>query len=237
VRAACRTAPWTIRKEAIILTPDRSIRPFGFNLFCSLALIIVCSACSAPKAVPNEKEKEKPVIGQVKINTSNGEAIERKVPSREISYHIKWETAQVAAGDKGISAGRMDTVSGEMYDKGEVVNTFKADHADADRSKQLLILTGHVQVDSKGNQDASTVPVQGSQAPPAQKSARIVCERLEWHAVEKVFLGRRYYSGTVKAFHNIDLTGSYGVISGLDELWATPDLTHVGTPEMFKSSE
>jgi len=103
----------------------------------------------------------------------------------------------------------MDDVDGEAYERGQVASTFKADHASANRAEQILTLTGHVRAYSESQRTT------------------IACDKLEWHAKDQI----------VKAFGHIEVRGKFAILSGLDEVWATPELNYFASPAMFKRPE
>jgi hypothetical protein len=173
-----------------------------------LLMAVACHGC-APSA-PKSKlvDKVKPILKQpLTVVTPDGEATERSNgPGREPLYHVTWRNAKVDVSDKGPFAGRMEGVKGEMYHKGQVSNTFGADYANADRNTRLLTLTGHVQLISKADQIVLT------------------CDKVEWLVKEKI----------VKATGHVKAVGNFGSVGVADELWATPDLKVIATPDSFK---
>jgi len=156
-----------------------------------------------PKAPP----KPPPVLQQpLTVNTTGGDAtIRSNGPARAILYHIRWKDAALQVSDNGPFAGTMNGVTGEFYERGAIACEFSADHASANKDEDLLVLTGHARAYS-----------------PTQK-ATLSCDKLEWHAKEKV----------VKAFGHIEIAGVYDLL-GLDEVWAKSDLSYLATPAMFK---
>ncbi|HVT11612.1 MAG TPA: LPS export ABC transporter periplasmic protein LptC [Fimbriimonadaceae bacterium] len=167
-----------------------------------------CSGSAKQETKPKPAPKEKPLLDQpLTVNVPHGEAtIRGELPRRDLIYHITWGEGVIQVGNEGIFAGTMDAVSGEFYEKGTPASTFRADHAKADRATDTLTLTGHVTVVSK-TQDAT-----------------LTCDKVEWRNKEQI----------VKAFGHIEIRGGNGIISGLDELWATPKLDYISTPGMYK---
>jgi lipopolysaccharide assembly outer membrane protein LptD (OstA) len=112
--------------------------------------------------------------------------------------------------EEGVFSGTMERVSGEMFDQDSdvplVANTFRGDHAVALKETQALVVTGNITMISK------------------EQGVTINCDKVEWLAKEKI----------VKASGNVRIHGTYGEMSGLNEVWASPDFKHVATPGMFK---
>lgn len=140
------------------------------------------------------------------VESNNGEATIKDENLRPL-YHVKWQKAQVVASDKGIFATDMDNVQGEFFKDGRVSSRFQGDHARADRLKQLLVITG------------------GVRATSAEQGTDVLCDRLEWHAIEKI----------ARAFGNVRAHGSYGTLIGLNEAWASPDLQEIATPSLLQA--
>jgi hypothetical protein len=143
----------------------------------------------------------------VTVETTNGDATIRSPKTRDILYHVVWQKGELNVADSGIFAGSMDEISGEIYDKGNVLaSTFSADTASASKEKQLLTLLGHVRLNSK-----------------AQKST-ISCDKLEWHADVRM----------ARAMGHVVATGQFGTIGPQDEMWSNPDLKIISTPDLIK---
>lgn len=107
-----------------------------------------------------------------------------------------------------------------MYKDGSAANTFQADSARAEKDTFLtrpyvkfLTLTGHVRIDAHVTVDAK------------ERQTTLTCDRLEWYAKEKL----------MKAFGHVEVSGTLGQLSGLNEVWASPELKTIATPNMFKA--
>jgi hypothetical protein len=187
-----------------------------------ILLSLICLGCGGAKQTnePKKPPKEKPIIGdQLPVNLGPGDAMAReKTAARDPLYHVKWQSAVAQASDNGIFAGSMEGVTGEMYNKGQIANTFKADHARAERATDILTLTDHVQLDTKETVSESGGPLREI------RKATLTCDKLEWHGKEKY----------VVATGNVKVLGTYGALTGLNEVWATPDLKTIASPSMFK---
>lgn len=166
-----------------------------------------CAGGRRPKT-PDHKP-EKPIVERLVVNTGPGGATARAADAAHTpTYHIAWKSAKIDLSDRGLLGGSMEQVTGEMYAKGKPVNSFRADRAKADRKTQILSAEGEVLVFSK------------------EFAAKLACQRLEWDAKKNV----------VKAMGGVVLTGTngQGAVGPVPELWATPDLHLVATPDMFK---
>jgi len=177
-----------------------------------MLVVILCVGCGGgAKQVVKKPVKKKPVFDKpLPVYVTAGDAYNRKpAPSRALLYHIKWTEAQLQASDEGIFAGTMEGVTGEIYDKdgkGKVASTFKGDHAEAAKATLLLTVTNHIQIES------------------LDRKAMLTCDRVEWQGNEKMY----------KAFGNVVVRGTFGELTGLNEVWATDDLAFISTPDAFK---
>lgn len=173
---------------------------------------------------PPEKAQKNPLIpDHITVNTNAGNATVRSPESHDILYTAKWQGARVTAGAEGVLSGSMEGVEGELYDK-KRASTFKADDAVAHRESMKLTLTGHVTITA-----IDTGPHLGKE--PEVKRATLTCDKVE---VEWVTDEKKTTASVVKASGNVQVVGAFGTLSGLNEIWATPDLTTVATPSMFK---
>lgn len=126
---------------------------------------------------------------------------------RPIRYIVSWESTQLDYTlEQGASAGRLDNVTGKLFQDGKVASEFSADSAIADKSKNLLILEGNVKVRSL-----------------AEPSGRLDCKKLEWKTDEKL----------IKAHGNVTIEVKQGKIGPVGELWCLPDLKRAGTPGFY----
>ena len=119
---------------------------------------------------------------------------------------MRWKTAEMEIVEKGGGfTGLLHTVDGDIVNAGVVSSTFKGQRARMDRSKELLILEGAVEVHSID--------------PPAT----LYCDTVRYEADKKL----------IKAHGHVRLVGDMGTVSGLDEIWTTPELRQVATPDLF----
>lgn len=170
-------------------------------------LTVGCGGGSKPKKPENKPEK--PIVERMIVNTGPGAATARATDAAHTpTYHIAWKSAKIDLSDQGLLGGSMEQVTGEMYGKGKPVNSFRAARAKADRKTQILSAEGDVLVFSK------------------EFAAKLACRRLEWDAKKNV----------VKAMGAVVVTGTkgQGTVGPVPELWATPDLRIVATPDLFQ---
>ncbi len=125
---------------------------------------------------------------------------------RQTLWHIGWQSANIALVN-GKQSGVMFKVKGEAFEKGVVASTFIADHAEADRAADRLILDGGIKIESNTSH------------------AILTAKKVEWLADIKVF----------KASGDVLLDGPQGVVGPVDVLYADAKLKKVASSkEYFK---
>lgn len=120
-------------------------------------------------------------------------------------WTVRWETARIEYGGENQISGKMSEVSGEMYEKGTVANTFVAENAEAEKTSNKLILTGNIKVTSK---------VYGS---------TITCDKLVWNGNKNL----------VRALGNVKFKSNQYSAETFNELLASPKMNQIGTPDLF----
>jgi hypothetical protein len=171
--------------------------------------MVGCSKRSEKKVKsPDESSKSVAKEDPKRLYTGPGTATIREITgARPIRYTIEWQSSALdytQAG--GAIGGKLDKVSGKLYQEGREASRFAADAAIADKTRSSLTLQGHVVV--IGDKPAGTLN----------------CSRLEWHTKEKL----------VKAFGRVTINGDQGTVGPVDELWCFPDLKRAGTPGSFQ---
>ena len=101
----------------------------------------------------------------------------------------------------------MESPKGTIYDPGSVaVSNFKSINGEADPETKILKLTGDVVVTS------------------IKHKSTIRCDEVQYASNNRRL---------VKALGNVRVSGEWGTVSGLKEVWATTDLATFGTPDLF----
>jgi len=159
------------------------------------------------QAAPPEKKQDPELPKTIHAGSGSSEQYSEG-PKREKQWSVKWEEAQIDVTEQA-KLGRMQKVSGELFADGKPKGTYSADSGFADKGKNLLVLKGKVRISSND---------------PKLK-ATLLCDEVRYDADEKL----------VRARGNVRVESEQGNLSTLSELWATPDLTSFGTPDMFKT--
>ena len=205
---------WTTGRDAPrqICAEDAIDRLTRCKLAALLALAMFTFGCSGkgPRQVSEEPPKSEPPEESKRLYTGKGQATVRETSGeRFLLYVIEWEKTQLDYTlEQGASAGRLEKVSGTLYQEGSEASKFSADAAIADKAKGLLVLEGNVSIegltDPKGN---------------------LKCQKLEWKTNQKL----------LKAVGDVTLKSTNGTIGPVPELWCLPDLKRAGTPGFFQS--
>lgn len=139
------------------------------------------------------------------MQTGEGEAT-RLTEDGKPAYRVEFEQSNLAFDSKGIFAGSMQKVSGDLFGKGPKPTKFTADTGKADKIEERLELNGRIEVRSP--------------EPPGV----LRCDRLVWDAKNQ----------RIQAYGNVRFDGEAFSLGPASEVWASPDLSTVATPEMYK---
>lgn len=128
-------------------------------------------------------------------------------PNPERLWSVKWKSAEMdIKGKSGV--GRMEGVSGVIARDGRDVATYRAARALADQERKVLTLSGQVRITSLKD-----------------PKAVLTCDKVTYTGEDKI----------IKAQGNIRIESGMGTLTSGSELWATPDLSHAATPDLFRS--
>ncbi len=172
-----------------------------------MAAGLVLGGCGGKSEKASEEKKAPEVEAKEdskRLYTGAGETTIRETEGeRHVLYVIRWRETQLEYTlEDGPSRGQLQGVTGELYQGGISVSTFRGAQAVADKEKRLLVVTGGVVVEGM------------------DPKAKLECERLEWNTEKK----------QLKAQGKVKITFQEGVIGPSDELWCLPDLQRAGTP-------
>lgn len=139
----------------------------------------------------------------------SGDAIQRD-EKHEPVYKIAWESAQVRMDNKEQLGGTMELPKGTIYEVGsKPVSNFTSKEGEADPDSKLLTLKGEVVVTS------------------LKHKVTLRCDEIRYASNNRRL---------VRALGNVRVSGDWGTVSGLNEVWATTDLSTFGTPDLFPKS-
>lgn len=167
-----------------------------------------------PKDPADEAAKE-----SRRLYTGSGSAILRDTEGdRPIRYILKWTRSQLDySQEQGALGGRLEGVSGELYQEGKLASRFTAEHATANKAKNQLTLEGRVvikglEVDEKGKVVSQQI------------AATLRCHRMEWNTKQEM----------MRAFEQVTIVSREGTVGPMDEIWCEPSVRRAGTPGFFR---
>ena len=167
-----------------------------------------CAKKPAVKATPppvTPAPKRTP-IPPLTVATGAGSGDKRDPVKKVRLYTIKWQSAALTLAEGvGIQEGRMNAVTGTVYEGQKAKSTFAAETGYAKKATQTLFLKGKVEVRSP------------------QHGAVLRAAKLEW--LPNV---QRY-----RATGSVTLSTPTGISGPMPELLATSDLRRFGTPDLF----
>ncbi len=125
-------------------------------------------------------------------------------------WEVAWESAEVAFQSEGGSVGALKQAKGALFQDGEKVSEFSAGRAVAQQKEKRLTLSDGIEIRA------------------LKFDAAMVCDSIVWDASGPWIKAR----GRVRfAGEAVPLTLTY------DEIWASPDLSRIATPDMLDESE
>jgi hypothetical protein len=120
-------------------------------------------------------------------------------------WTARWKSAIAHLYDGGDFAGRMTAVDGSIYQASKEVSTFSAASGEAVKASETLTLREEVTLTAN------------------ESGIKLTCDELVYEAKKEL----------IKAKGNVRIEGKMGVISGVNEIWTTPELKTVATPDMW----
>ena len=155
-----------------------------------------------PKGLPASNDAPKDPKKTEALAIAMGPATNTRTDpkTREKQWYIEWQSANLAIIN-GQQSGDMFKVKGNAFEKGEVASTFSADHAEADRAADRLILDGGIKITSEATK------------------AVLTAKKVEWLPNDKLF----------KASGDVSLDSPKGVVGPVDVLYADANLKKVAS--------
>lgn len=178
----------------------------GGNLALCLILIPLALGCGKKEAGRDGKREkpEKPILQSVGFGAGSTVVYVSSAPKAPPSFTVQWQKGAIDATDGGIDTGRLETVSGDLFSQGKKTSDYSAAWGEAHQDTKRLTLSGDVTLRSADGRGTLTAP------------------KAEYRGDVKL----------VRAMGGVTASGPFGTLSGVPELWATPDLQLIGTPDM-----
>ena len=166
------------------------------------------SGCGGPPKTTTPQVRgnpeEKPPEG--KVLNSGPVTVTAKGEKGGDAWTLRGESSRVGIDDDGGKRVYLTGVEGEVYDQGALASRFKAESAKANSETKALVLDGRVAVTSEG------------------QKARLQADQVNWNEAKRVFVAKG----------NVHIESPGWTYGPMREVWATPDLKKMGSPEKFK---
>lgn len=173
--------------------------------------MLLLSGCSSPKPassanpVPSPKESETPESVR-RVVESGKFKLESTNSAGKTVWILNGEAVRAGLEESGNNEFFVTTATGEIYTDGEVASTFTADEAKASTETKKLVLDQNVMI--KSNSQKLTLKA----------------DKITWMEERQLFAA----SGNVK------IDSKTWQLGDMPEVWATPDLSKIGSPNKFK---
>lgn len=174
-------------------------------------MVLVAVGCGSGSSKKDKSKKSAdvphPEDNRV-VNTKSGNAVGYSVEGERMPlWKVGWQEAKIILLEGGNTVTQMKGASGTFLKDGKDASNFQSATGTADKGKGDIDVDGQVVVVSLTDK------------------ATLRCDHI--HYASK---GQQI----VQATGNVRVDGEWGTVSGLQEVWATPDLKVFGTPDLFQ---
>lgn len=186
--------------------------------------MLILSGCGSK---PSVNEKSSDTVAETaaeakekanrRIIESGKLTLEATDESGNPAWKVNGKSARAGIEETGDNQFFIETVTGEVFSKGEVASTFIADSAKAATETKKLVLNGNVKITSLGQNTVKT-------AQSNDKKLTLTADKITWMEDKQLFA----------ASGNVQIDSPDYHLGNMDEVWATPDLSKIGTPNKFK---
>lgn len=122
-------------------------------------------------------------------------------------WKVSWQSARIISKPDGNMITEMKQSSGTFMQQGKDASKFQSQTGTADKTSGDIDVNGQVVVVSLTH------------------NATLRCDHVHYKSKGNEI---------VQATGNVRVDGEWGTVTGLQEVWATPDLKVFGTPDLFK---
>ena len=128
---------------------------------------------------------------------------------REKVWTVRWKEAELDYTEgQEKPGGEMKEVEGTIYKQGQPGSSFSAENGHAEKGTGVLTLTGNVVVQAK------------------DPAVTMRSESVVWDSVRQILVAKG----------NVRFDDPSATLGPVKELWCSPDLKHVATPDLFSKS-
>ena len=183
----------------------RFLLPLVFSLFPLASPLCGCAKRKATDDAAAIRKKAKDELPKaVGIGAGETTVFQSADPKSPISFTVGWTGGGFRIADGDVDTGKLRLPRGHLFQNGRPTSTYRADTGDAVRATKRLNMRDHVVVQS------------------VDKTQTLTSDDGEYRGDVRI----------VRAIGHVVATGPFGTLSGSPELWATPDLKLIGTPDM-----
>ena len=162
------------------------------------------SSATGGKVAGADPEGAPPIQDAINVGPGDLTAYSSEGPRRPV-WKLRWNSARIKPGEKQNSLGEVSGANGFLYPENDLPVPFSSASGSGDQAKGQLFLRENVTIFS-----------------PTLK-ATLRCDLVHYDASAKI----------VVAKGNVRISSEDGTVSTNQELWATPDLSLVGTKDDF----
>ncbi len=205
---------WAARRSASgqICTED-TIQPTHRCPLAIIALLTIVLVGCSPKSPsseesnPVEKAASKSEEDLKKRTIVTGKlTLESSSNDGQASWRVNGNGARAGLKEGGSNEFFLEGVTGEIFENKKTSSTFSATEAKAATETKKLVLTGNVKLTS--------VP----------QKVSLTADKITWMEDKELFA----------ATGNVQINSPEWQLGNMNEVWATPDLSKIGTPSKFK---
>ncbi|MDX2065575.1 MAG: hypothetical protein SFX74_07535 [Fimbriimonadaceae bacterium] len=207
----------------------------GFGFIATLALIVMiaiiaiggCNRRETDKPNPPRADAPRPSepvpLPEV-IRTGAGESdLYTETAPRRKRWTVRWKSSEIRpeqreGGASPMGRGDFRTVTGSLYDGADdtrVSSRFEAERAQVDQTRRTLKLTGRVRLVSEPPADARS-----------RRPVVLTCDTMTYSDRDRI----------IRASGNVKIEMAQGELGFSNDLWANPELTRIGSPDLFRAA-
>lgn len=163
-------------------------------------------ACGRPKSPPPPVVNPSETEDSRRVIATGAVELKASRDDGSLAWTLHGASARVGLDDDGQNQLFASQVEGEVYEKGKVASTFRSQEAKAASETRQMVLTGKVRIDS------------------VRQNVFLTADKVSWMEDLQLF----------SAKGNVRIESPAWELGKMDEVWATPDLSRIGTPDKFK---
>lgn len=149
-------------------------------------------------------DKDDVAVKSIGVGPGDTTVWQTSAPNSLPSFSVFWTSGVLNSASGSLDTGHLVAPHGQIFQNGKPTSNYRSDTGDARRADKRLNMRDHVWLQS------------------IDKTQTLTADQGEYRGDVKL----------VRAMGNVVAKGPFGTLSGSPELWATPDLRLIGTPDM-----